>query len=127
MRAKAVLLFLWQLPQNILALIILLVNRKSKVKHEDYYNVKYYTVKHLCDRGTSLGNYILFDCDSVVTAKAVRHEIGHQKQSVYLGWLYLFVIGLPSVAGNIVHRFIKFNYYSQLWEAWADRLGNVNR
>lgn len=122
MKIKSFLLFLWQLPQNILALIILFVNRKSKVKHENYY-----TVKYLCNRGTSLGNYILFDCDRVVTNKAVKHEKGHQKQSVYLGWLYLFVIGLPSVAGNIVRRFIEFDYYSQPWEAWADRLGNVNR
>lgn len=122
MRAKAVLLFLWQFPQNLLALIILLVNHKSKVRHEDYY-----TVKYLCNRGTSLGNYILFDCDRVVTVKAVGHEKGHQKQSVYLGWLYLPVIGLPSVIGNVLNRFIKFDYYSQPWEAWADRLGNVNR
>ena len=122
MQAKPVLLFLWQLPQNILALIVLLVNYRSKVKHEDYY-----TVKYLCNRGISLGNYILFDCDGVITNKAIKHKKGHQKQSVYLGWLYLLVIGLPSVIGNVLHRFIKFDYYSQPWEAWADRLGNVNR
>lgn len=119
---KKVLLYIWQLPQNFFALIILLVNCKSKVKHESYY-----TVKYLCNRGTSLGNYILFDCDRVVTNKAIRHEKGHQKQSIYLGPLYLIVIGLPSVVGNLVHRFIKFNYYKQLWEAWADKLGGVSR
>ncbi len=127
MKIKAVLLFLWQLPQNLLALAILLVNCKSKIEHVICGYAKYYTVKYLCNRGTSLGNYILFDCDRVVTTKAVRHEKGHQKQSVYLGWLYLFVIGLPSVIGNVLNRFVKFDYYSQPWEAWADRLGNVNR
>ena len=122
MKIKAVLLFLWQLPQNLVGLCTLLVNRKNRLRCEEYY-----LVKHLSDRAVSLGNYILFDCDRVVTDKAVRHEKGHQKQSVYLGWLYLPVIGFPSAIGNILRRFIVFDYHSQPWEAWADRLGNVNR
>lgn len=122
MKAKAFLLFLWQLPQNLVGLCTLLVNRKSRLRCGEYY-----LVKHLSDRAVSLGNYILFDSDRIVTSKAFGHEKGHQKQSVYLGWLYLPVIGLPSVAGNILRRFIKFDYYSQPWEAWADRLGNVKR
>lgn len=122
MKIKAFLLFLWQLPQNLVGLCTLFVNRKNRLRCGEYY-----LVKHLSDRAVSLGNYILFDSDKIVTSKALAHEKGHQKQSVYLGWLYLPVIGLPSVIGNIVRRFIKFDYYSQPWEAWADRLGNVNR
>ena len=41
--------------------------------------------------------------------------------------LYLIVIGLPSAVGNLLHRKIKFDYYKQPWEAWADKLGGVKR
>jgi len=53
--------------------------------------------------------------------------MGHQKQSLYLGWLYLIIIGLPSVTGNLLNRVIDFDYYKQPWEAWADKLGGVKR
>lgn len=116
------LLFVWQLPQNILALIILFINRRNRKWFPNYY-----TVKYLSDRAVSLGNYILFDEDKIISNKALKHEQGHQKQSLYFGPLYLLVIGLPSIIGNILHRFWKFDYYKQPWEKWADRLGGVNR
>lgn len=120
--------FLHQLPQNLLGLIVYLVNIKSvKRVYESSLNVWYYTAKHVSDKGISLGRYIFIDSDREVTLNTIRHERGHQKQSLYLGWLYLLVIGLPSLIGNILHRYIEFDYYSQLWESWADKLGNVSR
>lgn len=120
--------FLHQLPQNLLGLLIYLVNIKSvKRVYESSLNVWYYTAKHVSDKGISLGRYIFIDSDRELTLNTIRHERGHQKQSLYLGWLYLLVIGLPSLIGNILHRYIEFDYYSQLWEAWADKLGNVSR
>ena len=120
--------YLHQLPQNLLGLIIYLVNIKSvKRVYESSLNVWYYTAKHVSDKGISLGKYIFIDSDREVTLNTIRHERGHQKQSLYLGWLYLPVIGLPSLIGNILHRYIEFDYYSQLWEAWADKLGGVER
>ena len=119
---KEVLLYLWQLPQNIIALTILLINIKSKKKYDFGY-----IVKHLSDCAISLGNYMIFDLDSPITCNKIKHERGHQKQSLYLGPLYLLLIGLPSAIGNIIHRFKKFDYYKQPWEAWADRLGGVKR
>lgn len=115
---KKFLLFIWQLPQNILALIILLINYRNRK-----WFPKYYTVKYLFDKSVSLGNFILFDEDITVLDKTLKHEQGHQKQSLYLGPLYLLVIGLFSLVGNILHRIWKFNYYKQPWEAWADKLG----
>ena len=71
-----------------------------------------------------MGNYIIIPKYNRTTF-IVRHEYGHHVQSTYLGPLYLIIIGIPSVIGNILHRFIKFNYYKQPWEAWANRLGGI--
>ena len=114
-----IILFVWQLPQNILGLILLKVF--NCVKSSDYY-VTYSSVM----TGISLGNFIVIRSD-LVCDKTVSHEKGHQIQSRLLGPLYLVLIGLPSITGNILHRFLKFNYYKQPWEAWADKLGNVIR
>lgn len=75
--------------------------------------------------GVSLGNFIIVARGS--ESNTIRHEWGHQRQSLYLGWLYLVVIGLPSVIGNLLNRVIKFDYYRQPWERWADELGGVER
>lgn len=114
---KNFLLYIWQLPQNLLGLAIIFF---SKAK-SDFGRV--YTTHHRF--GVSLGKYIIVY--RYCNLKTVQHERGHQKQSLYLGWLYLPVIGLPSAIGNILHRFIKFDYYKQPWEGWADKLGGVKR
>lgn len=129
---KNVLLWIWQLPQNLLGLVVLLFNKVSsrcvEVKYID--NIKYYSVKHVNNCGVSLGNYIFFDSDRPITKEAIHHERGHQKQSLKYGWLYLFIIGLPSAMGNIYSRLAHKDskwYYSQWWERTADKLGGVVR
>ena len=87
---------------------------------------KIYTC-HLFYAGVSLGKYIIFDNRRTIKDNDIKHEIGHQKQSLYLGWLYLIIIGLPSVTGNLIYRIKRFNYYALPWEKWADKLGNVKR
>jgi len=125
---KKFLLFIWQLPQNLLGWLVYMVNMKSvKEVYDGSLKVKYYTAKHVSDRGISLGMFIFLDSDRVATSIRIRHESGHQKQSEYLGWLYLIVIGLPSLVGNILRRYIKFDYYSTWWEHSADVLGGVKR
>ena len=79
--------------------------------------------------GISLGNTIIVYQED---ENVVKHEYGHQIQSMYLGPLYLIVIGLPSIIwagliyGHIVPR--KPNgYYKFYTESWADKLGGVIR
>lgn len=120
MMIKKIIKFIWQLPQNLIALFILLVNYKTKRWFPNYY-----TVKHSYNSAVSLGDFIIFDEDRVVTETTLKHEQGHQKQSLYFGPLYLLVIGLFSVIGNLLHRVWKFDYYKLPWEAWADKLGGV--
>ena len=101
---------------------------RVKVKYID--DIKYYSAKYVNNCGVSLGNYIFFDSDRPITKEAIHHERGHQKQSLKYGWLYLFIIGLPSAIGNIYSRLAhKDNkwYYSQWWERTADKLGGVVR
>ena len=127
---------IWQLPQHIIAYVIMLVNHKSIKLMISKDSIRYYLVDHLFDCGISLGNYIFLDNDGDYGRITVKHEYGHQKQSLMLGPLYLIIIGLPSVIGNIIYRikykyfkkyYDYYSYYKQPWEAWADRLGGVVR
>ena len=128
---KKILLFIHQLPQNLLGLLVILVTKAVYYKDTGCWETNDFSF------GVSLGNYIIFGVrDCCVSEKSLKHEQGHQKQSLFLGWLYLIIIGLPSAAGNIWDRFAHRNwshwkreawYYNQPWEKWADELGNVNR
>lgn len=60
----------------------------------------------------------------------LKHEGGHQKQSHYLGWLYLLIIGLPSIILNIISRYNKkvyTNYFNYFPENRADKLVKIKR
>lgn len=126
---KKVLLWVWQLPQNLAGWLI---SRWSKSRlitdtSEDQYTVYFY--KKFFGSGVSLGDYIILE-SSRRNIKTIHHEHGHQKQSRMLGPLYLIVIGLPSLLGNIYSRIFHKScewYYRQPWEAWADKLGGVER
>ena len=61
-------------------------------------------------------------------ADLIKHEYGHAKQSLYLGPLYLLVIGLPSLIWNLTYsESNKYSYYWFYTERWADKLGGVKR
>lgn len=126
--------FIWQLPQNLLGLLVILFTGARYNDISDNRSDNFWVTHKYCF-GVSLGNYIIFG-NSYVLEKDLRHEQGHQKQSLYLGWLYLIVIGLPSVLGNLWDRIAhkKWNryrrwhwYYTLPWERWADLLGDVDR
>lgn len=116
--------FLWQLPQNIMGLLAVVALGAYKDTYES--DPAIYVHYRGFFSSVSLGGFIIVNGHKY-TERTVLHEIGHQRQSRILGWLYLPLIGLPSLIGNILHRFIKFDYYRQPWEAWADRLGGVKR
>ena len=98
---------------------------------------KFIYITHKYNFGVSLGNYIIIgDKDYLISTNTIKHEKGHQKQSLYLGWLYLVIVGLPSIVFNIYDRLFHKNwknedrvkwYYNLIWEKYADRLGNVHR
>jgi hypothetical protein len=118
---QSILLYVWQLPQNILGEILTLCYRTGKGR--DYHGIRL----HYSDTipgGISLGRHIILNRKYRNDDDEKRHEWGHTRQSMMLGWLYLIVIGLPSIIWASRRR---RDYYSFWTERWADRLGGVNR
>lgn len=120
------LLYVWQLPQEIIGyfLVLILKGKQSKCGI-----IGIYTVPNLFHSGISLGDYIIFDSRIELSEIDVLHEYGHQLQSRMLGPLYLLIVGIPSLIGNIYSRIKKKDnkwYYSRFPENWADKLGGIN-
>lgn len=117
--------WIWEFPQCLLGLIL---TKLYNVKYTETYNgIKVYTGNF--PGGISLGLYILLSKTSYNNNyKSKLHEFGHTKQSLYLGPLYLLVIGIPSIlwAGFINDVFFPSkSYYWFYTERWADKLGGV--
>ena len=125
--------YLWQLPQNLLGLLLIALYKPERKHVMDNGNEIYFATR--MGGGISLGKYsIVNTChyrkriDECLKRDTVRHEaIGHAKQSVYLGWLYLIVIGLQSGLYCALCKCKNHNYNDMWFEKWADRLGGVER
>ena len=116
----AVLLYLWQLPQNLLGGILVLCYKAGA--GQEYRGVRLH-YSNTIRGGISLGRHIILN-RLYQSDDAKNHEWGHTRQSLRLGWFYLFVIGIPSLLWACRHR---ENYYAYWTERWADRLGGVKR
>lgn len=109
----------WCLPQNIIGFILFLFNlRKSRKTYNGRIIVRWWY-----GGSVSLGAFIFV---SSYDKDLVRHEYGHTIQSLFLGVLYLFIIGIPSIiwAGCFEKYRTKNNisYYSFYTESWANKL-----
>lgn len=119
--------YIWQFPQMLAAWIWYLVRKKSIL----YNSVgNFYTVYVGANRGgVTLGDKIFISkCyHGEYLNMIIAHESGHVKQSLYLGPLYLIVIGIPSILWAWSHRWIapKKSYYDFYTEAWANKLGGL--
>ena len=130
---KKVLFYIWQLPQNILGLILLLLFGVDKKL--SYKGVSFYVCRkgHFC---ASLGDVVIVDKfpTNKYLWEIVKHEYGHHVQSERLGWFYLVVIGLPSITFKIYDRLFHDGskkwvewFYNLPWEKDADKKGGVVR
>lgn len=129
------LLFMWELPQILLGLVVyvFLKNRQRIVSIEQEGHRFFIETPHT---GVSLGwlifwtpagnrfPYLKNDCR--------MHEYGHARQSVMLGPLYLFVVGIPSLSRVFYSCWYRKkygrsweNYFNGFPENWADKLGGV--
>lgn len=126
-----IILVIWQLPQVIVGFFVRLftgAEKQSELSSQYDRRIFYWKL----DSGISLSTYYIIvrrNADD----KTIKHEKGHTIQSLYLGPLYLLVIGLPSLIWcgiysytNWIDKF-KYSYYSFYTEAWADKLGGVTR
>ena len=130
----AALLYLWQLPQNRLGLLLLGIygrvlpidfrgeGWRSRLPSSMIYFIEGF------HGGISLGRYVLISGYYAPAYDVWAHERGHSIQSMILGPLYLLVIGLPSLIWAAIFRHGNGrNYYAFYTEAWADKLGGVHR
>ena len=127
-----VLLWIWQLPQNLLGLVLSVNIRdnggqryayclkiKGKMREARFVHLQAFP------GGITLGEYIVIG--GKWDESDVRHEYGHVRQSRMLGWLYLVVIGIPSLWHACWHDklWAKNKEYSHFWtEKWAENLGS---
>ena len=121
-----ILLYAWQLPQNLLGLLLVLILQPEESYDMDGCRLYYATRMR---GGISLGRYVIVrSWMKDYTGNTERHELGHAKQSRMLGWFYLFVIGIPSILWAAWwNEGRNRDYYSFYTERWADHLGGVNR
>ena len=123
-----ILHFTWCLPQTLLGLIIrgcghgeTLVDRNTVIVESWFLKRSFF----------SLGRYVFYPCgyDLYLNAVDIYHEQGHSKQSLALGWLYLPIIGLPSLLWNRWYyhgKKKKCSYYDFYTEKWANRLAGID-
>ena len=123
--------FLWELPRNLLGMVVWLVVRRTvsetTVEHGRFFF-------HVPNFGVSLGSFVFWSStdDAVIKINPDNkvHEFGHTIQSLYFGPLYLLVIGVPSISrvlyGTLYYALKKEKwrgYYAGYPERWADELG----
>jgi len=139
----SVLLWIWQLPQNLLGLFLIWI---YKAKEQRYVDFPSYWTSPKITFGVSLGQYILLH-DNPSDEVNINHEHGHSLQSRVLGPLYLVVVGVPSAVFNnwwdrVFHKkwdpLRRYKWYYGRWpegcykRTWwqrftADVLGGVAR
>ena len=119
---KNILLWLWCFPQNLVGLLVRIFTKARKVGDHYEYNIECGSI--------SLGEFV-FLCPSHWNDKRVlAHENGHREQSRRLGWLYLLIIGLPSLIWCSCFGWYReennISYYEFYTERWANKLGGVD-
>lgn len=122
---KKALLYLWQLPQNLVGLLLRAIYKGNDSTYESAVVRRSTSMRG----GISLGKFIIVN--QWASKKTITHEYGHCRQSKRLGWLYLFVVGIPSIVwASLYGGAIKpttNGYYRFFTEKWADKLGGVER
>ena len=111
------LYFIWQLPQNIVALVMMpFMGKLTKVKYENYC---YAFEGEKMSGSISLGNFIILSKYGAKSVTTIAHEYGHVVDSHIFGPLYLFVIGIPSISNAWFH--FTECYHDWYTEKWANK------
>lgn len=118
---KEVLLYIHQLPQNLVGLALRAYYKGTDSEYEGVIVRK----SSKMQGGISLGKYIIVKRRA--SKKTIMHEYGHCRQSKYLGWFYLLVIGIQSGLHYLLCKCKNHNYDDMWFEAWANKLGGVKK
>lgn len=132
---RAILFYIWQftyaLPQNILGLIMLAIQKSKGAESEWYHNALITYIDKKNFGGVSLGMFIFINKNREGDQRhdTKIHEYGHTVQSLILGPLWLFVIAIPSVLWCNIPYFVKMrkekgvSYYRAYCEGWSNECG----
>ncbi|MGI6773552.1 MAG: hypothetical protein GX264_03370 [Clostridiales bacterium] len=122
--------FTWGLPQNLAGLIgYLILSRKNEHERFNYAVVTYVAKENF--GGVSLGIFIFMNSRPNMDWRHDTriHEYGHTIQSLLLGPLYFFVVGIPSAVWCSLPPLVKYrkkndvSYYTLYCEGWANLWG----
>ncbi len=121
------LMYLHQLPQNLLGFALYLYYQGYEEMRQVGYNDVVVVKSPKMRGGISLGQYVIVSRDAKL--ETIYHELGHCKQSQILGWLYLPFLGLQSIAHAALHDCKAHGQdYEHFWtESWATKLGEKIR
>lgn len=121
---RKALAYAWQLPQNLLGLLLSKVYRIIETFELD--GVQVHTTRSIFG-GLSLGDHMFIrpKASGAVDSLDIRHEYGHCLQSRRLGWLYLPTVGLVSGIRAGLGLYRRGHYYDCWPENWADKLGGI--
>lgn len=134
----ALVLALWELPQNLLGAANLAVQlARGGVRGLDHDRDRL-LIELAGDGAVSLGYFVFWSArDNAyvpVGPENRDHEYGHSVQSRLLGPLYLPLVGVPSVARVVYavgHRTLTGKRWSGYYDGWperqADALGGADR
>ena len=120
-----VLDFIWELPQILVGALVKLFyctsgSRKVKTLNDGECTIQNWGMYS----GVSLGWFQFTHPTANVTTAS--HEVGHSHQSLYLGPLYLIVIGLPSLIwAGLIWKYTNKSYYWFYTESWADKCAGI--
>lgn len=132
-----VLLYIWQLSQNILGLLFMALFYTPWKKSATTIPFRgslivYFRFSEKMEGGLTLGEYIFIKGEerynpALYNTSTIRHEFGHVRQSRILGPLYILVIGIRSLIHAGIHSGIckEENYHHYWTEKWADKLAGL--
>lgn len=122
-----IILLIWQLPQHLLALGLVLLCIFCRIKLR--WDGEIIIMEKFWAGGVCLGEFIFVPKNG--DGKHTRdHEMGHRCQSRMLGPLYLIIVGIPSACLCLAAKHscrISHTYFEHFPENWANSLGHVDR
>ena len=126
-----IFLAIWQLPQIIIGLIMLLIFRNKTTYTNPYNHITVWNI----NSGRTFGSAcfstgpIIVTCDGA-SEDTRKHETGHSLSSIKLGWFYHIIISIPSICFFWYRKIKKKDmdwYYSCWTEEAAERNGMTDR
>lgn len=113
-----IILFIWQLPQAIVGLLMMPFLKNKQLVADRHYNFCWRS--ETMTGGISLGPFAFASMRQ--KEQGIAHETdGHTVDSKIFGWLYLFIIGIPSVVWAMTYDSNKHCYHSFYTEKRANK------